>query len=49
MLLMDYPSRRWEELPYYAKTSTWDLLHACIYAHSQRLIDECPGDVVQAI
>ena len=46
---MDYPSIRGEEWPDYAKKSTWKLLYAYIYAHSQRLIDECPGYVLQAI
>ena len=47
MLLMDYPSIRGRKLPYYAKNATWNLLYAYKDAHSQRLIDECPGDGVQ--
>ena len=43
MLLTDYPSRREEEIPYYAKNATWNPLHAYIDAHSQRLIDKCTG------
>ena len=43
MLLMDYPYIRGEELPYYAKKTTWNLLHVYIDAHSQRLIDKCLG------
>ena len=49
MLLMDYPYTIGEELPYHAKNSTYNLFHAYIDAHSQRLIDECTGDVVQDI
>ena len=46
---MDHPSIRWEEIPDYAKQSTWDLLHLYIDTHSQISIDECQGDGVQAI
>ena len=49
MLIMECPSIRGEELPNYSKNSTWNLLHAYIYVHSQRLIDECTGDGVQSI
>ena len=49
MLLMDYLSIRGEDLPDYAKESTWNLLRAYIYAHSQSLIDEYPGCGVQTI
>ena len=49
MLRMDYPSIRGGVLPDYAKNSTWNLLNAYIYSHSQRLIDEYPGDGVQYI
>ena len=35
MLLMDYPSIIGEELTYYAKQFTWDLLCAYKDAHSQ--------------
>ena len=31
------------------KKVTWNILHAYIDAHSQILIDECPGDGVHAI
>ena len=46
---MDYTSIREEQLPDYAKKSTWNLLYAYIDAHSQILIDEYPVDGVQAI
>ena len=49
MLIMDYPSIRGEEIPDYAKTSTWNLLYAYIDEHSQRLTDECTGYVVKYI
>ena len=49
MLLMYHQSIRGEEIPYDAKISTWNLLHAYIDAHSQRLLYECPVDGVQAI
>ena len=39
MLLMGYPSIRGEDLPYYDRNYTWNLLHAYIDAHSQTLID----------
>ena len=42
MLLMEYPSVRGEEIPDYDKKKTWNLLHAYIDVHSQRLIDEYP-------
>ena len=42
MLLMDYPSIIGEELPHDSKKATWNILHAYIDAHNQRLIDECP-------
>ena len=45
MLLMESPPIIGEEILYYAKNATCNLLHAYIDAHSQRLIDECPGDV----
>ena len=38
MLLMDYPSIRGEEIPDYAKTSTYNILHEYIDEHSKRLI-----------
>ena len=43
MLIMEYPYIRGEDLPYYDKTATWNLLNTYIYAHSQILIDEYPG------
>ena len=46
---MDNPSIRGGDLPGYAKSATWNLLHAYIAAHSQRLIDEYTGDIVQDI
>ena len=49
MLLMGYPSIRGEGFPDYAKDATWKILHACIYAHIQRLIDEYTGYLAQAI
>ena len=39
-MLMEYPSIIGEDLPDYDDTATWNLLHASIYAHSQRLMDE---------
>ena len=47
MLLMDYPSIRGEYFPYYAKNSTWNLLHAYIDANIQGSKDEYPGYGVQ--
>ena len=47
MLLMDHTSIREEDLPYYDKKSTWNLLHAYIDANSQRLIYQYPGDGVK--
>ena len=49
MLLIDYPPTRGEEIPEYSKKATWNLLHAYIYVHTQRLIDECPVYGVQDI
>ena len=49
MFLMDYISIRGEELPDYAKNSTWNPLHSYIYEHSQILIYEYPVDGVQYI
>ena len=40
MLLMEYPYIICEYFTDYAKKVTWNLLHAYIYAHSQKLIDE---------
>ena len=49
MLIMDYPYIRGEDLPDYWQKSTWNLLHAYIYARNQRLIYEYPGDGIQTI
>ena len=49
MFLMDYLSIRGEELSDYPKKAAWNLLNAYIDAHSQRLINECPGYGVQDI
>ena len=46
---MDYPSTRGKDSPDYAKKATWNLLHAYIDAHSQRLIDEFTVDGVHNI
>ena len=46
---MEYLSIRGKELLYYAKKATWNLFRAYIDAHSQRLMEECSGDGVQAI
>ena len=43
MLLMEYPSVEGEVMPYYDKKANWDLFHAYIDAHIQRLIYEYPG------
>ena len=49
MLIMEYPSIGGEYFPDYSKKDTWILLYAYIGAHNQILIDDCTGDVVQAI
>ena len=49
MLLMNYPSIRAEYLLDCAKNSVWKFLHAYIDTQIQILIDEYPGDGVQAI
>ena len=49
MLLMDYLSINGEDLQDHAKKTTWNLLHTYIDAHSQRLIEEYPGDGLQSI
>ena len=49
MLLMNYPYIGGEQLFYHSKKATWNLFYAYIDAHSQRSIDEFPGDGVQAI
>ena len=46
---MYYPSIRGEDFADYAKKFTWNLLNPYLDSHSQRLIDEYPGDGVQAI
>ena len=49
MMLMEYQSIIGEDWTVYSKQNTLNLLHAYIDAHIQRLIDEYPGDSVQAI
>ena len=49
MSLMEYPSIRREDLPYFAKKATWNLLHSYIDANSQISIDEKPEYILQAI
>ena len=49
MLLTYYPYIIEEGFPYYYKQVTWNLFHLFIYVHSQRLINEYPGYVVQDI
>ena len=49
MLLLEYPSIRREEILYYAKKVTWNLLRAYIDAHSQRIMYEYPENGVQDI
>ena len=46
---MNYPSIRGEEIPYYNKKSTWNLLSDYIDEYSKILFDLFPGDIVQAI
>ena len=38
MLLIDYPSMRGGDFLDYSKKTTYNILHADIYANSQRLI-----------
>ena len=35
MFIKEYTSIRGEDLPYYAKKATWNILHAYIFAHRQ--------------
>ena len=50
MLLIEYyPSIIGEDFLDYAKNPNWNLLHACIDAHIQILIDEYQVYVAQAI
>ena len=49
MLLMDYPSIRREDFTDFAKQANWNLFHACIDSHIQRLIEKYPGYGVQSI
>ena len=49
MLIMEYPSIRGEDLPDHDKQSTWNLFHAYIDSHIQRLLDEYRGYGVHAI
>ena len=39
MLIMEYPSKIWEDLSDYSKKATWNLLNAYIDAHITRIID----------
>ena len=45
---MEYPSIRGGEMSYYDKKFTWNFYHEYIDAHSQILIDKCPGYGLQA-
>ena len=49
MFIMDYLSIIGEYSPDYGKNATWKLFRAYIDKHSQILIGEYPGDLVQAI
>ena len=49
MFIMDYQSKIGKNFTYYAKIFTWNLLHAYIDTSIQIIIDEYPGDRVQAI
>ena len=49
MFLMDCTYIKREKFTDCDKNSTWNLLHAYIYSHSQRLIDEYPGYGLQDI
>ena len=49
MFLMEYPSITGEDLLDYAEKAIWNILHAYIDAHNQRLIDKYPRYVFQAI
>ena len=46
---MDYPYTKGEDFTDYTKNDTWNLLHAYIDAHTQRLIYEYPGYGSQAM
>ena len=46
---MDYSSIKGKDLPDYAKRVKWNVWNAYIDAHSQRLIEECPVNIVQPI
>ena len=46
---MDFTSIRGEEIPYYSKKATWNILHEYIDVHSKRVIDEFQGYGVKAI
>ena len=48
-MLRNYPYIGGEDIPNYSKRATWILLNAYIDVISQRLIDEYPGNGVQAI
>ena len=49
MLLMDHVYIIWDDLTDYSKKAPWNLFHSYIYSHSQIIIDEYLGDVVQDI
>ena len=49
MMLMDYTSTIGGDLPGYANKATWNLLNAYIDSQSQRLLEEYPGNGLQAI
>ena len=49
MLLMEYPSIEEDGMTDYSKQTTWNLLNAYIYAHSQRSIYEYPEKGLEAI
>ena len=49
MSLKESPSIRGKKISDFTKNSTYNLLNVYADINSQRLIDECPGDVLQAI
>ena len=49
MLLMYYPAIRGWGVIGFAKKATWNLLNEYIDTHLQIIIDECPGNILQAI
>ena len=46
---MKHPSIEGEGIPYYAEQYTWNIVHAYIDAHSQRLIYAYPGYGIEAV